>query len=198
MNTDLINSLKLMGMGMMVTADHFIMVLYGQKWEAAIIPFKILCFSGMAKSVLTSMGAIYKSKGRPGLELKWNAFFFPVIVVCVFIGSYYGLVGVAVGMTVTSYLHFVTLWRALYLAEIRVKSFLSALKIPSIGTGLMVLVVFGFNRLYLSRFDLAHIVSLFILFILGVAVYGGYLLIFARENLFELMETVKKGIGKNR
>ena len=183
-------------MGMMVSADHFIMVLYGKKWEAAIIPFRILCFSGMAKSILTTMGAIYKSKGRPDIELKWNAAFFPVIVVCVFIGSYYGLIGVAIGMTVTSYLHFITLWRALHLAEIRIKSFISAIKIATVGTGFMVMNVYYFNRLFLSRYDFAHIVSLSILFAVGVTVYGGYLLIFARANLFELVDMVKNGLRK--
>lgn len=184
-------------MGMMVTGDHFIMVLYGQKWQAAIIPFQILCFSGLAKSILTSMGVIFKSKGRPDIELKWNIFFFPVIVVCVYIGSYYGLVGVAVGMTVTSYLHFVTLWRALHLAEIRIKSFFIAIKAAMTGTGLMVLSVYCFNRFYLSQYDFSDILSLSILTAVGVTVYAGYLLLFARGNLFELMDMLKKGLRKN-
>ena len=183
-------------MGMMVTADHFILVLYGQKWEAAIIPFKILCFSGMAKSILTSMGAIYKAKGRPGIELKWNIVFFPFIVVCVYIGSYYGLIGVAVGMTVTSYLHFFTLWRALCLAEIRLRSFFDALKTALAGTGIMVLTVHYFGKLWLSQFDTTHIVTLSILVVVGVTSYGGYMLMFAREDILELFNMLKKGLKK--
>ena len=154
-------------------------------------------FFRYGKAILTSMGAIYKSKGRPDIELKWNIFFFPVIVVCVYIGSLLRAHRGGHRHDGHQLSAFLYIWRALHLAEISIKSFLNALKIAMTGTGLMVLSVYCFNRFYLSQYDYTHILSLSILTAVGVTVYGGYLLLFARENIFELMDMVKKGLRKN-
>lgn len=184
-------------MGMMITGEYFIRVLYGQKWEAAIIPFKILCFSGMAKSLLTTMGSIYRSKGRPDMELRWNLIFSPIIISAVLIGSYFGLTGVTIAMAVTSYLSFVTLWRAFHLANIRFKWFIRSIRPAMTGTILMLASVFFFNHYILQGRNLSNFACLLLLTVLGSCVYGAYMIAFSRENVLELINMIKKGTKRS-
>jgi len=183
-------------MGMMSVGNHFIPVLYGDRWLPAIIPFQILCFSGLSKSILTTMGSIFKAKGRPDIELKWNAIFFPIITISVFIGSYFELIGVAFAMTLTSYFSFITMWVCLRLAGIKFRSFLYALAPTFLGSALMSLIVIYLNFYVLSKFGLSHLASLIILTLIGIIIYGIYVLSFCRANILELIHFIKGGIKK--
>jgi O-antigen/teichoic acid export membrane protein len=87
---------------MIVVAPQLITGLYGEKWGGAVLPLQILCVAGMQKAVGTAVGLVMRSKGRPGLELRWNLVSLPVLSAAVLLGIHWGVPGVAVGVVASS------------------------------------------------------------------------------------------------
>ncbi|MEW6571477.1 MAG: MOP flippase family protein [Nitrospirota bacterium] len=182
--------------GLFSVADHFINVIYSERYIQAVIPMKILCFSGMSRSILATMGSIFNSKGRPDIELKWNLSVFPVIIITVYIGSQFGLNGVALAMTLTAQFSFIAAWLSMRLAKIKFTSYLGALS-PAFAGSILVLIVVVFMSEYgLPKFHLDHISSLIILVAVGVFTYISYLFMFFRSDALEFINFVKGGIKK--
>lgn len=87
-------------MWMMVSAKYVILTLYGPKWMEAVVPLQILLIYAIRYSVGAPTGSVYKSLGRPDLSLKLGLGVLPFYVIGIWWGSYYGIVGVAAGVTV--------------------------------------------------------------------------------------------------
>jgi O-antigen/teichoic acid export membrane protein len=92
--------------GLVMLAPEFVRVVYGTKWSDAILPLQIMCALGMLKSVGTTVGSVLRAKGRPDIELKFGLLYLIGMVVAVFVGSNYGIVGVALAITLLSLVAF--------------------------------------------------------------------------------------------
>jgi O-antigen/teichoic acid export membrane protein len=85
--------------GLLVVADLFVLTLYGPKWEASILPLQILIIYALRQSVGSSAAVIYNVVGRPDIGFKMGLTFLPFYGLSIWLGSFYGIVGVAVGVT---------------------------------------------------------------------------------------------------
>lgn len=184
--------------GLFFVADQFIYLAFGNKYMAAVLPMKILCFSGMAKSVLHTMGIVFNSKGRPDLGLKWNIILFPIIGTAVYFGTRFNLAGVAVALTVTSYLGFFGAYMAARIAGIPfvdyIKSFLPAL----IGSFVMLICLYVLMHLIPKQLDVPTALEFAIFCSSGILVYASFLFIFYKKTLFEIFYILKKGFPKKK
>lgn len=88
-------------MWMFISAENIILVLYGDKWNSAIIPFQILLIYAIRYSVGSPIGAVFKAVGRPDLGFKLGLAIIPFYVLGILMGSNYGIVGVALGVTIS-------------------------------------------------------------------------------------------------
>jgi PST family polysaccharide transporter len=81
-----------------VAGDRVIVGLYGPKWTAAIVPFRLLCVVGIAKAygVLANSGLL--STGRVRRYLLWNLLALAGVGVGVLFGIRSGVNGVAAGV----------------------------------------------------------------------------------------------------
>lgn len=92
--------------GMMVLAPQLVRVVYGPKWIGAIIPLRIMCVVGMLKAVGTTVGSVLMAKGRPDIEFKYLLLLLVGMVTAVIIGSFHGVVGVAIAVTLLTVIAF--------------------------------------------------------------------------------------------
>jgi len=90
--------------GLAVIAPEFIPIAIGEKWMPMVLPLQILCIAGAIKSVGTHVGSILLSKGRSDIGFRWNMFTVIVIPLAVLIGVKYGIIGVAIAVTIMSLL----------------------------------------------------------------------------------------------
>ena len=90
--------------GLIVVAPEFIPIVFGDKWAPMIVPLQILCVAGALKSVGTTVGSILLSKGRADIQFKWNIFTAIVLPIAILIGIKYGIIGVAMAITIMSIL----------------------------------------------------------------------------------------------
>ena len=85
--------------GLLVVADLFVITLYGSKWQPSILPLQILILYALRQTVGSPSTVIYNVIGRPDIGFKMGLVFLPFYFCSIWVGSLYGIVGVAVGVT---------------------------------------------------------------------------------------------------
>ncbi len=91
-----------MMMGLLVTAELFVNVIFGPKWIAMIPILRVFSIVGMMQSIGTLNGNLYLSQGRADLQFKVGTILRIFVIVGIIIGLQWGIVGVAYGFTITS------------------------------------------------------------------------------------------------
>jgi len=86
-------------LGLAAVADLLIPAVYGEKWRPAVLPLKIIITFMTVRSIATLGGQILQALGVPEREFKLNAFQVVPLLSAVLIGSRFGIVGVATGMS---------------------------------------------------------------------------------------------------
>jgi O-antigen/teichoic acid export membrane protein len=81
--------------GLAIFAPEIIGLVFGARWDAAVLPTRVLCLVGVCKALVCSIGVVFMSKGRPGLELKLNLYGAVKLPIFLLIGAPWGLPGVA-------------------------------------------------------------------------------------------------------
>lgn len=84
-----------------VMADEFILGIYGAKWKEAIFPLRILIFYSLRQSVGNVAASIFRAVGRTDLGLKLGLILLPFYLIGIYVGSFWGIIGVALGVTVS-------------------------------------------------------------------------------------------------
>ena len=88
--------------GMAVVAEPFVLGVFGAQWAGMIPLVQVLCVLGVAQSVIRLDGNLYLSQGRADLQFRVNLFVQGVIIAGIVAGLRWGVMGVAVGLTVAS------------------------------------------------------------------------------------------------
>ena len=86
--------------GLFVVADDFILTLYGDQWREVIPLLRILIIFAIRFSVGSLLNPVLKALGRPDLLFKVGLLLVPFYGASIWIGSAFGIVGVAAGVTV--------------------------------------------------------------------------------------------------
>ena len=89
--------------GLAVLANIAVPLLWGDKWLPIIIPLQILCVSAAFQSLGGATRIIFILKGRPDIPFKFNvAFLSFTIALVALLGYFYGIMGVALGMALST------------------------------------------------------------------------------------------------
>jgi O-antigen/teichoic acid export membrane protein len=93
-----------MMLGLSVLAEPLVLLIYGEKWRAAVGIVQLLCFAGLAQSAYNTAGWIFLSRGRSDILFRLGLLSMLVRIVGVLIGLHWGLLGVAWGYVAGGYL----------------------------------------------------------------------------------------------
>lgn len=171
--------------GLIMVAPDFIPLVFGEKWAPMIVPLQILCVAGALKSVGTTVGSILLSKGRSDIQFKWNIFTAIVLTIAILIGLRYGLTGVAMAITIMSFLLFFIIQSiANNLINLNFSDYFKALYPATTGSILVIisLLIYQKSGIY-SHLD---IFSLIYSIILGILVYILVMRIIAKDLFREI------------
>lgn len=169
-------------LGLFAVAPEFVGVVYGHKWDAAVLPFRILLLHAFRKSVTSPVNSVALAFGCPERFLRIDMVFLLIYPITFWFGArFYGLSGVATAI-------FITQWIAV---SIKIRISFKILKMNSreffseiygivfavIG---MLMAVFFVHLIAasLSEFGLL-VLSIFV----GVASYIGLVFIFTKDDL---------------
>lgn len=86
-----------LSLGLLLAADPLVRVAFGEQWLEAIPIVRILAVVVLVRATLYNAGDVYKAIGRPDIVLKLELLNAAVLIPALWVGSYYGIVGVAFG-----------------------------------------------------------------------------------------------------
>ncbi len=92
--------------GLALVAGELVDLVFGVKWHSMVRPLQVLCGYGLMAAVGTHVGSVILGKGRSYIMFRWNVFSALAYPAAVIIGVRYGLMGVAVGYTLTGFMLF--------------------------------------------------------------------------------------------
>jgi len=123
----------LLGWGAVV-APEFVGIVYGDKWLPAVPILQWLAVAGALKSIGTLVGSVFKSRGRPQVELYWNIVWTIAVGGGVLVGVQWGVVGVAAAISILSVPGVLyTKWLACRYIEMPFTRLLRAVWLPTVA-----------------------------------------------------------------
>lgn len=180
--------------GVAILAPVAIPWVLGEKWQPAVLPIQILAALGCLQALYTTVGTIFRSQGRTGLELKTFLFITPAIITSFVIGVHWGVVGVCVAYSVCMLLVTpVILSIVLNLVESRLGDMFRAIQTPALCSGIMAIILFVF-RLAWSYAGISSQDTVFILLALplGGGAYILCLMLTSRQDVRTLWKLVRQ------
>jgi O-antigen/teichoic acid export membrane protein len=90
--------------GLLVTADQFVRLVFGPHWLEVIPVLRILCVIGIIQGVSSSTGLIFTALGRTDLMFKWGVFSGSVYIASFIVGIRWGITGVALSYVFSGYM----------------------------------------------------------------------------------------------
>lgn len=162
------------GIGIAAVGRELILVIYGGKWESAIVILQVLALLGTMDTLQWSVGDVLKAIGKPEVPtriLMFEALYtFPLIFIFVTINPSATMASLAnlIAVTISGLIRMLVISIILDIQFSRIlKLFLS----PFISSMLMLGAVYGWRQLgYL--WDLPLIVILIVSILTGITVYG--------------------------
>lgn len=173
-------------------SKEIILLFVGEKWLPAQGPLVLLIPMGMLKSVGTIKGSVLMACGRPDIELKWNSVYFVLLVVAVYLGTHYGLLGVAAAFTILYLITFPVI-QTITNRQVRVSAceYMQALVPAGAAVVFMTAVVIAF-KLFAGSVSLSLWWILIVGALLAVCSYGLVLMLFFRFIFKEFIKLVRK------
>lgn len=177
-------------LGLIIVAEPIILVMFGAQWMDAVPILRILAVYVFVASVGYHVGDVYKAIGRPDILFGMTIFTLVLMGITLYIGSSYGLEGIAWAYVVAFFIERVV---SLALAERFIQVSLVEIfseMLPSLKGGL----VLAFTTFLVSygTSELDIIMRLICLVITGIVSYLGFLWVSERENLFKLIQLIRK------
>jgi O-antigen/teichoic acid export membrane protein len=117
---------------MIVLAKPLILIMFGKEWLIAAPILQIISLSSLIISAGNPIGALQLSRGRADLGFYWNAVNLILLPLSVFIGSFYGLIGVATSLVILRVLLIFPAWKLLIkpLCDAGFREYFECLLIP--------------------------------------------------------------------
>lgn len=85
-------------LGLMVVANNFVPLVFGEKWNSIIPILQLLCVVGLLRSVGNPIGSLLMAKARVDISLKFNVFKTFLFIPAILIGGHLaGAIGVTLG-----------------------------------------------------------------------------------------------------
>ncbi|EDU9484142.1 TPA: MOP flippase family protein, partial [Salmonella enterica] len=85
-------------LGLMVVANNFVPLVFGEKWNSIIPILQLLCVVGLLRSVGNPIGSLLMAKARVDISFKFNVFKTFLFIPAILIGGHLaGAIGVTLG-----------------------------------------------------------------------------------------------------
>jgi O-antigen/teichoic acid export membrane protein len=173
---------------LIVLAPQIIHVLFGSQWEPAVLPFQILCITGLPRLIMQVMVMVTFVTGSSRYEMKRRTVMALLTLAGSIVGVQWGLAGVATAVTAVSMLGLASaIWQVHHLGLL--KSFTDVLKpqsVPLAGAVLMV-VAERASQAWTQSLGLNEFVVLTVSVAIGSAAYLATIAVMRDEDLTRLV-----------
>ncbi len=92
-------------LGLLFCAENFVIGIFGRQWAEAIPIVQIFSVSGIVQSIVALSGNLFLCQGRADLAFRIGLFLKLVPIAGIIIGLKWGIIGVAIGLVVASFIN---------------------------------------------------------------------------------------------
>lgn len=121
---------------MILWAEPLILIFFSPEWHSAVPIFRLLCITALCNSIGNPVGALQLAKGRADLGFYWNVGMFLFMPLSIWIGSFWGLMGVAWALAIFKIAVLFPAWRFFiyYLCEAKAGEYFWSIGKPILFT----------------------------------------------------------------
>lgn len=83
-----------------VLSPTVVPLFFGERWISAIPIMQILAIVAVMQSLISPVGQLMKAMNHPDWLLLWSIGFTIVTVLCIAVGSYWGMIGISIGLVI--------------------------------------------------------------------------------------------------
>lgn len=137
--------------GIYAVSDNFVIGVLGDQWREMVPILRVLCFAGIATSIVTVTGSVYLSQGASKSQFMVNLLTRPLAIIGVLAGIPWGLIGIAIGATVATWINsLITLTVAGRLIGLPLLELMGSLVRTLIAAIIMAIIVYSLGRWWLE------------------------------------------------
>ncbi len=152
-------------LGVIVFAPELTVTLFGKQWIPAIGVMQILSLEGILLTLTQFHKSVFVSTGKPSWTVKISLFNAVINVIACLIAVRYGIVAVAIGYVISSYLIFpVSQWAVNKLIKIKLLNYTKLFITPVVSSGVMV------GAILIVKYLLSRLVEPSLLIIIGTLI----------------------------
>jgi len=174
--------------GLASVAPPFIFLLYGQKWMPSVIPLQIMCLGGVLRLHLKVTSIVMNAMGKVKGEVWIRSVSFVLLLVGCWIGSQWGIIGVATAATIVSGI--LSISTTLYFGQLTQLSYFKLMRpqtSPFIASTFMYGMVLLFQKWFLGAGEAYTFSTLFLSVAVGVTAYVGVFFVIRPAPVMALM-----------
>jgi len=176
--------------GLFLIAESAVPLFLSERWLPVILPLQILSTVTALRAVHTMNTPLEVAVGRPDITIRNSLINLSALALSFYVGSSYGLEGLAYSWLVFPVVFVITTSFTLKLIGLTLAAYFRELRHPFLGTGFMVLAVLLGQRLFLINHGLVtHVVGSVAL---GLVSYILYYAIFNREMFREARNLLRR------
>jgi PST family polysaccharide transporter len=169
------------------TADFLVPLLYGPTWQDTAPILASLSFVGYLRVLNNPNALVTQARGRVRAEAICQSIFMIMMIAFVFVGTFFGVQGVIVGMGLASLFFLIMMTSlALSIADVSVINWLESLRTSFLSTLAMSLVMLGIKTAFMERIPAALHLPTLVLF--GLTVYVIFLRQLLTSNERQILE----------
>ena len=177
-------------LGLAATAEPLVLTALGAKWSEAIPVVRLLALAMPFMTLQVLLAPACDARGRPGVAVRNGAAGSLVLALGFLVGVRWGATGLAAAWIAAYPVYLaISLWRSLPVIGIGWRALGEAIAPPLLAAVAMALVVALADH---ALPIMPPLPRLALLVTLGGAVYGGWLLLFARAVLIETVRVIRK------
>jgi O-antigen/teichoic acid export membrane protein len=177
--------------GLAATAEPVVLTMLGDKWHEAIPVVRLLALAMPFMTLQVLLSPACDARGRPGIGVRNGAGGAAVMAAAFLVGVHYGPNGLALAWIASYPVYLaISLWRSLPVIGTTLRALGDAIAPPLMAALVMATIVRTADSLLLHPW--APLPRLIGLVAIGGLAYGGWLMIFARPLIRELIAVVRK------
>jgi O-antigen/teichoic acid export membrane protein len=174
--------------GLFVTAEPFVLVVYGENWRSMILTLRILSLVGMIQTLLNPTGWIYASQGKTRTMFKWGLYASSITVGGIVMGVWLGsieMVALLYGCATATLLYpgIAIPGRFLQMSFFDVMRAICGALVASIG---MAAIVVSVEQLFTEGWS--PVSRLLLMVVCGIMSYTGIVFLFGIRGLDDILD----------
>jgi O-antigen/teichoic acid export membrane protein len=176
--------------GVFLIAESAVPLFLSEKWLPVVLPLQIVSMVTALRAIHTMNTPLEVAVGQPDITIRNCVINLAVMALSFYIGSAYGLEGLAYAWLVFPIVFVITTSFTLRVVGLSLRAYFKELRHPFLGTGFMVLAVLIGQKLFLADAGLAAHVAGSV--VLGCVSYLAYYVLFNREMFKEARQLLRR------